>query len=296
VGTPHVTVPSPELILDARAELGEGPLWDDWRQRLLFVDIMRGHVHEFDPVTKADRILEVAEPVGAVALTMKGDWLIATKTGFWRLDPESGQKSIVAAVEEDQPNNRMNDGYVDRRGRFWAGTMGMGVRERGSLYRLDPDGSVTRMLSPVSTSNGIDWSPDDRIMYYVDTPTRRIDCFDFDAAGGTIANRRPFVAFPTGTGRPDGLIVDADGHVWVALWQGGAVHRYSPAGRLEDVIHFPVTLTTKCAFGGPDRRDMFITSAWIDLAAEERPGQTTAGGVFWLRPGASGQPSRRFAG
>jgi sugar lactone lactonase YvrE len=286
----------PELILDARAELGEGPLWDDWRERLLFVDIMRGHVHEFDPVTKRDRVLEVAEPVGAVALTMKGDWLIATKTGFWRLDPESGRKSMVAAVEDDQPDTRMNDGSVDRRGRFWAGTMGIGVRERGSLYRLDPDGTVTRMLTNVSTSNGIDWSPDDRLMYYVDTPTRRIDCFDFDDASGTIANRRPFVTFPAGPGRPDGLVVDGDGHVWVALWAGGAVQRYAPDGRLEHDIRFPVTLTTKCAFGGPDRRDVYVTSAWIDLTAEERARQSIAGGVFRLRPGPAGQPSRRFAG
>ena len=287
---------SPELVVDLRAELGEGPLWDDWRERLLFVDIMRGHVHEFDPVTKSDRVLDVAEPVGAVALTMKGDWLIATKTGFWRLDPESGRKSIIAAVEDDQLNNRMNDGYVDRRGRFWAGTMGMGVRERGSLYRLDPDGTVTQMLTHVSTSNGIDWSPDDRLMYYVDTPTRQIDCFDFDDASGTIRNRRPFVRFPTGTGRPDGLVVDADGHVWVALWNGGAVQRYAPDGRLEADIRFPVTLTTKCAFAGSDRRDVYVTSAWIDLTAEERVSQPMAGGVFRLRPGPAGQPSRRFAG
>jgi sugar lactone lactonase YvrE len=287
---------SPELVADLRAELGEGPLWDDWRERLLFVDIMRGHVHEFDPVTKSDRVLEVAEPVGAVALTMKGDWLIATKTGFWRLDPESGRKSIIAAVEDDQLNNRMNDGYVDRRGRFWAGTMGMGVRERGSLYRLDPDGTVTKMLTHVSTSNGIDWSPDDRLMYYVDTPTRQIDCFDFDDASGTIRNRRPFVTFPTGTGRPDGLVVDADGHVWVALWNGGAVQQYAPDGRLETDIRFPVTLTTKCAFAGPDRRDVYVTSAWIDLTAEERVSQPMAGGIFRLRPGPAGQPSRRFAG
>lgn len=288
---------TPELILNAQAQLGEGPLWDDRRQRLLFVDIMRGHVHEFDPATESDRIHMVGELVGAVALTTRGDWLLATRSGFSRLDPETGDGSSVATVEADQPRNRMNDGCVDSRGRFWAGTMGMGgLRERGALYRLDPDGSVTRILTGVSISNGIDWSPDDRLMYYVDTPTGRVDCFDFDADAGTIQNRRPFVTIAAGAGWPDGLAVDADGQVWLALWEGGAVHCYSPDGRLEQVVRFPVTLTTKPAFGGPDLGDLYVTSAWIELKDGARARQPMAGGVFRLRPGVKGQRPRRFAG
>jgi sugar lactone lactonase YvrE len=287
----------PELVLNAQAQLGEGPLWDDRRQRLLFVDIMRGHVHEFDPATESDRLHMIGQPVGAVALTTRGDWVLATKSGFSRLDPETGDVSPVATVEADQPKNRMNDGNVDSRGRFWAGTMGMGgLRDRGALYRLDPDGSVTRILTGVSTSNGIDWSPDDRLMYYVDTPTGRVDCFDFDVEAGTVRNRRPFVTIPPDQGAPDGLVVDADGHVWVALWKGGAVHRYAPDGRLDQVVRFPVTLTTKPAFGGSDLGDMFVTSAWIELKDDARARQPMAGGVFRLRPGAKGQRPRRFAG
>ena len=287
----------PELVLNAQAQLGEGPLWDDRRQRLLFVDIMRGHVHEFDPATESDRIHMIGQPVGAVALTTRGDWVLATNSGFSRLDPERGDVSPVATVEADQPKNRMNDGNVDSRGRFWAGTMGMGgLRDRGALYRLDPDGSVTRILTGVSTSNGIDWSPDDRLMYYVDTPTGRVDCFDFDVEAGTVRNRRPFVTIPPDQGAPDGLVVDADGHVWVALWKGGAVHRYAPDGRLDQVVRFPVTLTTKPAFGGSDLGDLFVTSAWIELKDDARARQPMAGGVFRLRPGAKGQRSRRFAG
>jgi sugar lactone lactonase YvrE len=287
----------PELVLNAQAQLGEGPLWDDRRQRLLFVDIMRGHVHEFDPATESDRIHMIGQPVGAVALTTRGDWVLATKSGFSRLDPEMGDVSPVATVEADQPRNRMNDGNVDSRGRFWAGTMGMGgLRDRGSLYRLDPDGSVTRILTGVSTSNGIDWSPDDRLMYYVDTPTGRVDCFDFDVEAGTVRDRRPFVTIPPDQGAPDGLVVDADGHVWVALWKGGAVHRYAPDGRLDQVVRFPVTLTTKPAFGGSDLRDLYVTSAWIELKDVARARQPMAGGVFCLRPGAKGQRPRRFAG
>ncbi len=223
--------------------------------------------------------------------------MLATKSGFSRLDPEMGDVSPVAPVEADQPKNRMNDGNVDSRGRFWAGTMGMGgLRDRGALYRLDPDGSVTRILTGVSTSNGIDWSPDDRLMYYVDTPTGRVDCFDFDVEAGTVRNRRPFVTIPPDHGAPDGLVVDADGHVWVALWKGGAVHRYAPDGRLDQVARFPVTLTTKPAFGGSDLGDLYVTSAWIELKDDARARQPMAGGVFRLRPGAKGQRPRRFGG
>jgi sugar lactone lactonase YvrE len=288
---------TPDLVFDARVQLGEGPVWDDRRARLLFVDIMRGHVHEFDPATKTDRILDVGEPVGAVAPATRGDWIVATQTGFSRLDPETGVTSPIASVEADQPETRMNDGCVDSRGRFWAGTMGMGgLRERGALYRLDPDGSVTRMLAGVSISNGIDWSPDDRVMYYVDTPTGRVECFDFDADDGAIRNRRAWVDVPTKLGWPDGLIVDADGYVWLALWEGGAVHRYAPDGRLQQVVRFPVTLTTKPAFGGPDLDDMYVTSAWIELDESARAREPLAGAVFRLRSGVRGQRPRRFAG
>jgi sugar lactone lactonase YvrE len=288
---------TPDLVFDARVQLGEGPVWDDRRVRLLFVDIMRGHVHEFDPATKTDRILDVGEPVGAVAPTTRGDWIVATQTGFSRLDPETGVRSPIASVEADQPETRMNDGFVDSRGRFWAGTMGMGgLRERGALYRLDPDGTVTRVLAGVSISNGIDWSPDDQRMYYVDTPTGRVDCFDFDADDGAIRNRRAWVEVPTKLGWPDGLVVDADGYVWLALWEGGAVHRYAPDGRLQQVVRFPVTLTTKPAFGGPNLDDVYVTSAWITLDEYARVREPLAGAVFRLPSGVRGQRPRRFAG
>ena len=288
---------TPDLVFDARVQLGEGPVWDDRRARLLFVDIMRGHVHEFDPATKTDRILDVGEPVGAVASATRGDWIVATQTGFSRLDPETGVTSPIASIEADRPETRMNDGCVDSRGRFWAGTMGMGgLRERGALYRLDPDGSVTRVLAGVSISNGIDWSPDDRLMYYVDTPTGRVDCFDFDADDGAIRNRRAWVEVPTKLGWPDGLVVDADGYVWLALWEGGALHRYAPDGRLQQVVRFPVTLTTKPAFGGPDLDDLYVTSAWIELDESARAREPLAGAVFRLRSGVRGQRPRRFAG
>ena len=240
------------IALDVRAELGEGPIWDRGRGTLLFVDIPPGEVHEFDPASGIHRVFDVGQPIGALTPTVKGDWLIAARDGFIRLDPATGATRLVAGVEADRPANRMNDGYCDARGRYWAGTLSMTrEREAGALYRLDPDLRVTRMLDRVTTSNGIDWSPDQRLMYYVDTGTRRIDLFDFDLAGGLISNRRAFVEIPEREGKPDGLIVDADGCVWLALWGGGAVRRYAPDGRLVETIALPVTHPTKCAFGGP---------------------------------------------
>jgi sugar lactone lactonase YvrE len=286
-----------ELALDIRTELGEGPLWDDQRQRLLFVDIMRGHVHEFDPLSGAHRFVEFPWPVGAVALYESGDWLLAAANGFYRADPSSGETTLIAAVEADLPGNRMNDGYVDARGRFWAGTMGMNrVRGVGTLYRLDPDGSVHPMVTPVSTSNGIDWSLDNRIAYYIDTPTGRVDQFDFDLATGTLSNRRPLVELPAGAGGPDGLIVDAEGYIWVCLWKGAAVHRYAPDGHIDMVIPTPAAQTTKCAFGGANLDELFITSAWTGLSDTERAAQPLAGGLFRCKPGVKGRPAHRFQG
>jgi sugar lactone lactonase YvrE len=286
-----------ELVSDLKAELGEGPVWDVAARRLLFVDILRGHVHEFDPASGADRIFAIGRPVSAVVPTSTGDLLVAAKGAFLSVTRQTGATAFVGDIDADRPTNRTNDGYCDSRGRFWAGTMSL-VHERqaGALYRLDPDRRVTRMLTGVSTSNGIDWSPDDRLMYYVDTPTSRIDVFDFDAASGTIANRRTFAAVPVEAGYPDGLIVDAEGGVWIALWAGGALRRHTPDGRLDRVITMPVTHPTKCAFGGPDLADLYITSAWTALSPSERAAQPHAGGLFRCRPGVKGRPAHPYAG
>lgn len=286
-----------EPVLDVRLELGEGPVWDAGRKSLLFVDIMQGDVHELDPATGAHRVVHVDLPVGAVAGTTKGDWILAAGQGFYRLDPDTGRLTEVAIAEPGRSDVRMNDGYVDPCGRFWAGTLSLKREpERGALFCLSPDGGVETVLAPVTTSNGIDWSPDGRLMYYADTGTRRVDRFDVDAGTGRISNRRPFVDFSGEAGRPDGLIVDAEGGVWVALWRGGAVRRYRADGALDREIPLPTALVTKCAFGGPELTDLYVTTAWRDLSADERRAQPHAGALFRARPGERGQAPRRFAG
>lgn len=286
-----------DVALPLAADLGEGPIWDATRRALVFVDIMRGEVHEFEPATGRHAIFDTGQPVGAVAPTARADWIAAVRDGFIRLDPSTGATRLAAIVEEDRPDNRMNDGYCDPRGRFWAGTMSMShAREAGSLYRLDPDGTVTRMLDGVTTSNGIDWSPDGRLMYYVDTGTARIDVFDFDPDEGAISRRRPLVAIAEADGKPDGLVVDADGAIWLALWGGAAIRRYAPDGRLDRTIPVPVTYPTKCAFGGADLGDLFITSARRPMSAAELGREPHAGSLLCCRPGVTGRPPTPFAG
>jgi sugar lactone lactonase YvrE len=278
-----------------RAELGEGPLWDAARQRLWFVDIMRGHVHQYDPAAGHDVIFEIGQPVGALAIAAQGDLVCAVRDGFVRLDPETGRLSPLAEVEKNVPRNRMNDGYVDARGRFWAGTMSMdGVRHQGALYCLSPDGSVSQHLTGVTTSNGIDWTADSTRMYYIDTGEPRIDLFDFDLDRGAIANRRPFVSIDPADGKPDGLIVDAEDHVWVALWRGGQVRRYAPDGELVHTVQLPTPLTTKPALAGPALTDLYVTSAFIQLSAEERAASPAAGALFRVQTAIRGREPKVF--
>jgi len=290
-----MTAAAVELVLDARADLGEGPRWDSAHQRLLWVDIMRGRVHAFTPSTGACRNVAVHQPVGALAGGHDGSLVLAVAGGFARLDLDSQKFEMQAAVEADRPQNRMNDGACDGAGRFWAGTMALDEGPgAGALYRLDPDLTVHTMLTGVSISNGLDWSLDGRRMYYVDSPTRRIDVFDFDLATGSIANRRMFVEVPADAGIPDGLTVDAAGYVWLALWGGAALRRYAPDGTLERVIPLPVTHPTSCAFGGAALDELYVTSARRPLNAEEKTRQPQAGGVFRLRPGVAGRPAHLF--
>jgi sugar lactone lactonase YvrE len=286
-----------DLAFDAGDELGEGVTWDHARRQLISVDIMRGRIHLFDPASESAHTLTVDQPVGAAVPCRGGGLMLALRDGFARLDTESGALTFVAYVEFDRPGQRMNDGACDAAGRFWAGTMCMQERPGlGSLYRLDADGTVHTMVTGVGISNGIDWSLDGSRMYYVDSLTQRIDQFDFDLGSGTIANRRPFVTIDPADGCPDGLTVDADGAIWLALWGGWAVRRYLPDGTLDRVLRVPVSHPTTCAFGGHGLDSLYITSATIRLTDAERLAQPLAGAVVRHRPGVIGRPAHAFAG
>ncbi|MBA2556928.1 MAG: SMP-30/gluconolactonase/LRE family protein [Chloroflexi bacterium] len=285
------------LVLDARARLGEGPVWDVRQQVLWWVDIVGRAVHRFTPGDGSDRTTNVAGDVGAVVIREGGGLVAALPGGFWTLDPETGHAEQLAAVEEDRPGNRMNDGKCDPAGRFLAGTMAFDTRPgAGSLYRLDAHRSVTRLVAGVTISNGLGWSPDGRTLYYIDTPTRRVDAFSYDPMTRAIADRRSVLEIEDGAGDPDRMTVDRDGCLWVALWGGWAVRAYRPDGTLARIVRLPVAQVTSCTFGGADFGDLYITTAWDGLGAEERQRQPLAGGVFRTRPGACGLPPHRYLG
>jgi sugar lactone lactonase YvrE len=270
------------------ADLGEGPCWDPDRQCLYWVDIPAGIVHQL--AGDAHATWQVGQPVGAVAVRSQGGLILAARDGFLALDLDTGMVSVIAEVETDRPGNRMNDAACDRAGRMFAGTKAEDdTPGAGSLYRLDPDHRLTTVLTGVTISNGIGWSPDERLMYYIDSPTRRVDVLDYDPATGTGGDRRTFAEVPRGQAVPDGLAVDADGGVWVALWDGGSVLRYDLSGHLSAVVTVPVRRPTSCAFGGTGLDVLYITTA-------AGPGSGSGGGLFACRPGYTGLPANPYRG
>ncbi|MBA9006831.1 SMP-30/gluconolactonase/LRE family protein [Thermomonospora cellulosilytica] len=277
-----------EIAVPGPAVLGEGPTWDPVTGRLLWVDIPACEVHTYDPATGADTVLRTSQPVGAAKPRAGGGLVVNLRDGVGLYDPDGTFRWLATFAEE---GIRGNDAAVAPDGALWAGTM----REDesapdGVLRRVAPDGEAVTAVTGVTVSNGIGWSPDGRLMYYVDTPTQRIDVFDCD--GPTVRNRRTFTRVPT-PGWPDGLTVDALGCVWVALWGGARVLRYTPSGVLDRTIELPTPLTTACAFGGPDLRDLYVTTATVDLPPEAPPPN---GAVLVVPNAGEGLPAVPFAG
>jgi sugar lactone lactonase YvrE len=281
-----------EVVSPPGAILGEGPVWDARVGRLVWVDILARRVYLTDVRTGATDAIETPLHVGAVAPRAAGGYVAALQDGFWIVG--DGEPRQLARIPEANPALRFNDGKCDPAGRFWAGTMRYDEAPGGgALYRLDPGGEVTRVLDGVSISNGLAWSGDGRVLYYVDSATHRIDAFPFDPSTGEIGERRTVVDIPPELGFPDGMTIDAEGGLWVALWRGSAIHRYLD-GRLDRVVDLSVSKPTSCAFGGDRLDELFVTSATTDLSAEEREAQPHAGAVLRIRPGVRGLPPDAF--
>ncbi len=280
------------LVLDAKASVGEGPIWDHRTQELVWVDIPAGALHRFDPRTGANVPALVGQPLAAVALRAAGGFVLALRDGFAISD--AGEVAVVAAVERENPGTRLNDGACDTAGRFWAGSMHRGqLPGAGSLYRLDADHTVTAVLDGVTISNGIGWSPDNDLMYYVDSPSGGVDVFEFDLSSGDVSNRRRLVTIQPADGLPDGLAIDESGALWVALWDGGQVRRYAPSGELIGIVELPVRQVTKPAFGGPSLDRLYVTTAAAGTDASIDP---LAGGLFCAEVGVRGIEAPLFRG
>ena len=297
-GTPPVA-PEPELVLDARAELGEGPVWHAASGTLYWVDLFAGIVHHYQPATGLAGRVDVGEFVGCVVPRERGGLLAATTSGIYHLDPVSGTRTRVSDIEAARPETHFNDGKVDPAGRFWFGSIAIDrtTDTVGDLYSLEPDLTVTRRLSGIDNTNGMDWSPDGRTMYYIDSLTRQVTAFDYDLASGDLANPRPVVTLPEDGGVPDGMTVALDGTLWVAHWGGARVTRWHPlTGALIRTIPVPANLTTSCAFGGPALDQLYITTARYQESGPALAAQPHAGGVFRIQTDTRGRPAGVFPG
>ena len=288
-----------EPVLNARAELGEGPVWDAASGTLYWVDLFTGVVHSYRAASGLTGRVEVGEIVGCVVPRQGGGLLAATASGIYHLDPDTGAKTPVSAIEADRPETHFNDGKVDPAGRFWFGSIAVDRTTdlRGDLYSLEPDLTVTHRLHGVDNTNGMDWSPDGRTMYYIDSLTRQVTAYDYDAASGAISNPRPIVTLPEGTGVPDGMTVSVDGTLWVAHWGGARVTRWHPdSGALLQTIAVPANLTTSCAFAGPTLDELYITTARYQEPIAALAAQPLAGGLFRYRTDTRGRPAAVFPG
>ncbi|WP_330457659.1 SMP-30/gluconolactonase/LRE family protein [Streptomyces sp. NBC_00820] len=277
-----------EVAVRAEAALGEGPTWDSATGRLLWVDILGMRVHTYDPATGRRTVRTTEQHVGAAKPRAGGGLVLNLRDGVGLLDPDDTFRWLH---HEPVPGRRANDAAVAPDGSLWAGTMRYDEAPGGgTLSRLTGAGTVETVPVDVTVSNGTGWSPDGRLMYYVDSPTRRVDVFDHDGDGGGIRNRRPLAEIEEGAGYPDGLTVDAEGCVWVALWDGGAVRRYTPAGKLDRVITLPTPRTTACAFGGPDLTDLYVTTAREGLPTSD----PLAGSLLIIPNTSQGLPQPPF--
>jgi sugar lactone lactonase YvrE len=287
---------SAEPAFRDRNQLGEGPHWLPDTGELVWVDILAGDVHRWLPGTDHRHTVHVGSPVGFAIRRENGGLVIGRRRAVVAIDPD-GRESVVAAVEPRQQANRFNDAKCDVAGRLWAGTMPMDAeRPGGNLYRIEPSGEITLAVTGTTISNGIGWSPDGERMYFIDSPTRRIDAFDFDVASGAISARRPFAYTSPDHGVPDGLAVDVEGGVWVAMFGAGVVRRYAPDGSCDVELDVPAPQPASIAFGGPHLEQLYVTTARVDLSPGALQQAPLSGSVFVAAPGVAGLPVHGFCG
>lgn len=288
-----------ELVADARATLGEGPAWDAVRGLVWWVDISGRCVHRFDPRDGSDAAIEVGSPVGMVALRRDGTLLLALADGLATLDPDAAEPHPEPLLALGRPGDglRCNDGKPDPEGRLWLGRLAMDLAPgAGTLLRIDPGLDVTTRMTGLTIPNGLGWSPDGRTMYYVDSAWGEVRAYPCDPETGLMGDGRRLARLAGDGIVPDGLTVDAEGHLWVALWGGGRVVRVAPDGAIVDRVDLPITRVTSCAFGGDDLGDLYITTAREGASDADLAREPLAGGLFRWRPGVRGLPSTPFAG
>lgn len=291
-----------ESVVKVNAMIGEGPVWEESEQTLLFVDIIGQKIHRWSPTTNQIQSVETGDTVGFAVPRSSGGYVAGVGRSIVAVDWSTQKMTSLVDLDEDKPNNRLNDGKVDPVGRLLAGTMRKEEeqmeRKEGALFSVTSDLKVTKHLSQVSISNGMDWSLDQRTLFYIDSLALTVDAFDYNVNTGHLGNRRVVYHLEEGEGLPDGMTLDAAGRLWVACYNGGRVINIDPAtGVRLQTIPLPVTKTTSCCFGGPDYSDLFVTTASLALDQSEIRQQPLAGNTFKVTGlGVKGRPSHSFSG
>jgi sugar lactone lactonase YvrE len=285
-----------ECVLDVKASLGECPVWSVADQALYWVDINAPALNRFDPAAGVNTAWPMPSSIGCFALRMRGGFVAALRDGIWFVDRDGKPERRIADAPYDPAHHRFNDGRVDAQGRLWAGTMNeQRDANTAALYRLEANLKLTPVITDIMISNGLAFSPDGRTLYHADTPARTVCAYDFDAATAAISNRREFARFDSESDRPDGAAVDREGCYWSAFYRGGKVVRISARGKLLAEYPVPALCPTMCAFGGPDMRTIYVTSARQYREPAELARLPQSGGIFAMRVDTPGQVEPKFA-
>ena len=280
----------PQCVLKQDALLGEVPVWSMQQGVLYWLDVLNGSIHCFDPKKKADKIFPLHQIVSSLGLLQDGRLIVTLTDQIALFDTVSQELKIMITVEENMEGNRFNDGKCDRAGRFWCTTKNASLfhLDTAALYRVDANFEVHLMEKNIVTGNGMGWSPDNSLFYLTQTLRHTIFVYDFDLKAGSISNCRPFVRFKPDQGLPDGLTVDAEGFIWVALYGKGEVLRLDPQGNIDRRIQLPAPHVTNCTFGGENLDTLFITTAQENMNPDQIATYPLSGSLFALQPGIKG--------
>ena len=283
-----------ELALKLECNVGEGPFWDDVKQDLYFVDIMNKQIKMFSPTSKLVETVQFNQEIGAVFLDQKSNLIVAARDGIFAASRDGVLETSLAPIELERTSIRTNDAKCDANGRMWVGTMAFDFTP-GVAALFSFDSKVLKEVVPdLTVSNGIGWSLDKKTMYFIDSPTKRVDSFDFDIESGELRNRRPFVLLSDLDAFPDGLTTDEDGGVWVALFGGGEGRRFDSQGTLTHIVEIPVKQVTSCCFGGGDMSDLYITTAQNGMDSDSLIREPLAGSLFRVKTSFKGSKSNRY--
>lgn len=293
----HDTAPYKiEPLFHLRAHHGEAPVWDPVHRHCYWADLLEGQFFRADWETGVIDTHVVGQPIGVLALRQRGGVVLALRDGFYAYDLHTRELTEIREVEKDNDQTRFNDGAVDPRGRFWAGTMTWdGTKPIGNMYCLEADGAVTTKITGIYLSNGIAWSGREDAFFHTDTMANRIDRYVYDAATGNITHRERFIDFGA-DGYPDGITLDERDHLWIAMWGGGSLRHYDAEGQLVESIPLPMTYPTSCCFGGPKLDELIVTTSRRELSPDQRASEPLAGRCLRLRVGVRGRAEPRWAG